>query len=182
MEQTTHGKLTVVDLAGSERVDKTGAVAERLREAQYINKSLSALGNVISALSEGEKHIPYRDNKLTMLLRDSLGGTAKTLMFVNVSPSEYNGVRKTCSGSPRFVTESLFSFCSFWHLQEETLSSLAYASRVKKIKNDAKKNADNAEITRLKKIIRDLKQGGTGEVADDDDDGGSNDGDEKVDE
>ncbi|CAE7933389.1 KIN14E, partial [Symbiodinium sp. KB8] len=153
---TTHGKLTVVDLAGSERVDKTGAVAERLREAQYINKSLSALGNVISALSEGEKHIPYRDNKLTMLLRDSLGGTAKTLMFVNVSPSEYNG--------------------------EETLSSLAYASRVKKIKNDAKKNADNAEITRLKKIIRDLKQGGTGEVADDDDDGGSNDGDEKVDE
>lgn len=86
----------MVDLAGSERVDKTGAVAERLREAQYINKSLSALGNVISALSDGEKFIPYRSNKLTLLLRDSLGGTAKTLMFVNISPAAYNVVSWGC--------------------------------------------------------------------------------------
>ena len=79
-----------MDLAGSERADKTGASAERLKEAQNINKSLSALGNVISALSEGEKFIPYRDNKLTQLMQDSLGGNAKTLMFVNFSPADYN--------------------------------------------------------------------------------------------
>jgi hypothetical protein len=88
--KTTAGKLSLVDLAGSERADKTGAGAERLKEAQSINKSLSALGNVISALSEGEKFIPYRNNKLTLLMQDSLGGNAKTLMFVNFSPADYN--------------------------------------------------------------------------------------------
>ena len=88
--KTTTGKLSLVDLAGSERADKTGASAKRLKEAQNINKSLSALGNVISALSEGEKFIPYRDNKLTQLMQDSLGGNAKTLMFVNFSPADYN--------------------------------------------------------------------------------------------
>ena len=88
--KTSTGKLSLVDLAGSERVGKTGASAERLKEAQSINKSLSALGDVISALSTGESFIPYRNNKLTLLMSDSLGGTAKTLMFVNVSPADYN--------------------------------------------------------------------------------------------
>jgi len=89
-KKTTFGKLSLIDLAGSERVGKTGATEERLKEAQAINKSLSALGNVISALSSGAAWVPYRDHKLTQLLQDSLGGNAKTLMFVNVSPSGYN--------------------------------------------------------------------------------------------
>merc|ERR1711990_555003 len=74
------GKLNIVDLAGSERQAKTGATGDRLKEATKINLSLSALGNVISALVEGGKgsHIPYRDSKLTRLLQDSLGGNAKT--------------------------------------------------------------------------------------------------------
>ena len=90
-KQRTVGKLSLVDLAGSERVSKTGATDERLKEANAINKSLSALGNVIAILGEGKGgFIPYRDNKLTMLMKDSLGGNAKTLMFVNVSPAEMN--------------------------------------------------------------------------------------------
>ncbi|KAI4367309.1 hypothetical protein MLD38_023060 [Melastoma candidum] len=84
------GKLSFVDLAGSERIKKSGSAGSQLKEAQSINKSLSALGDVISALSSGGQHIPYRNHKLTMLMSDSLGGNAKTLMFVNVSPAESN--------------------------------------------------------------------------------------------
>lgn len=85
------GKLNLVDLAGSERQSKTGATGERLKEATKINLSLSALGNVISALVDGKcKHIPYRDSKLTRLLQDSLGGNTKTLMVACISPAEYN--------------------------------------------------------------------------------------------
>lgn len=125
--------MTLVDLAGSERAGKTGATAERMKEAQSINKSLSALGDVINALSTGEKHVPYRNNKLTQLLQDGLGGNAKTLMFVNVSPSEYNA--------------------------DETANSLQYASRVKLITNDAAKASESKEIQRLKDIISKLKAG-----------------------
>ncbi|XP_064607876.1 myosin-10-like [Liolophura sinensis] len=131
--QVTKGKLSLVDLAGSERVGKTGASAEQLKEAMSINKSLSALGDVISALSSEQAFIPYRNNKLTMLMQDSLGGNAKTLMFVNISPANYN--------------------C------DESIISLTYASRVKLITNSAQKNADNKEIARLKDIINKLKQG-----------------------
>lgn len=127
------GKISLVDLAGSERAAKTGATAEQLKEAQSINKSLSALGDVISALSSEQQFIPYRNNKLTMLMQDSLGGNAKTLMFVNISPADYN--------------------------TDETITSLTYASRVKLITNDAQKNADNKEINKLKGIIAKLKRG-----------------------
>ncbi|CAH1253064.1 KIFC3 [Branchiostoma lanceolatum] len=137
----TKGKLSLVDLAGSERVAKTGATADQLKEANSINKSLSALGDVISALSSEQSFIPYRNNKLTMLMQDSLGGNAKTLMFVNISPADYNA--------------------------EETVISLTYASRVKLITNDAQKNADNKEITRLKGIIAKLKSGENVDAEDD---------------
>eukprot|EP00435_Cladocopium_sp_Y103_P022094 s3122_g5.t1 len=100
------GLLSFVDLAGSERVVASQVQGERLREAQYINRSLSALGDVIEALKRKKSggHVPYRNSRLTMLLKDSLGGDAKALMFVNVS---------MCLG----------------HLPE-TLSSLRFASKV----------------------------------------------------
>ena len=87
---TITGKLTLVDLAGSERVKKSGATAQALKEAQSINKSLSALGNVVAAINSKQKHIPYRSNILTQLMSDSLGGNAKVQMFVNLSPADYN--------------------------------------------------------------------------------------------
>jgi hypothetical protein len=150
-KKTLMGKISLVDLAGSERVDKTGATGERFKEGQAINKSLSALGNVISALSEGKKkNVPYRDNKLTMLMQDSLGGNAKTLMFVNFSPADYNA--------------------------DETVQSLNYAARVKKIVNSASKGVESAEVARLKAIIRKLGGdpggGGGGGGADADADAG----------
>ena len=78
------GKLNLVDLAGSERQSKTGATGQRLKEATKINLSLTALGNVISALVDGKStHVPYRDSKLTRLLQDSLGGNTKTVMIAN---------------------------------------------------------------------------------------------------
>jgi len=130
--QKTVGKLSMVDLAGSERVSKTGATKDRLKEALSINKSLSALGNVISALGDGKKkHIPYRDNKLTMLMEDSLGGNAKTLMFVNVSPADYNS--------------------------DETNTSLGYAKRVKNIKNVAVKNTQSKQADKMNAIIMGLQ-------------------------
>ncbi len=89
-------------------VKKSQAAGENLKEAQAINKSLSALGDVISALATDQQHIPYRNHKLTMLMSDSLGGNAKTLMFVNVSPTDYN--------------------------LDETQNSLQYATRVRTIK------------------------------------------------
>ena len=128
----TTGKLSLVDLAGSERVSKTGATKERLKEALAINKSLSALGNVISALGEGKKkHIPYRDNKLTMLMKDSLGGNAKTLMFVNISPADWNA--------------------------DESNTSLTYAKRVKNIKNFAVKNTKTKATEKANEKILELQ-------------------------
>lgn len=123
----TIGKLSFVDLAGSEKSSKTGTDAEGQAEANAINMSLSALGNVISALSEGAKFIPYRNHILTKLMKDSLGGTAKTLMFVNCSPSVYN--------------------------EPETKNSLDYATRVKKIKNNVNKNIESKEMQRTKEAL-----------------------------
>ena len=77
------GKLHLVDLAGSEKIGKTGAEGEVLEEAKNINKSLSALGNVISALAEGTKtHIPYRDSKMTRILQEALGGNCRTTIII----------------------------------------------------------------------------------------------------
>ncbi|XP_062102804.1 kinesin-like protein KIN-14E [Humulus lupulus] len=126
-QSMARGKLSFVDLAGSERVKKSGSSGSQLKEAQSINKSLSALGDVISALSTGGQHIPYRNHKLTMLMSDSLGGNAKTLMFVNVSPAESN--------------------------LDETYNSLMYASRVRSIVNDPSKNVSSKEVARLKKLV-----------------------------
>ena len=85
------GKLYLVDLAGSEKVSKTGAEGSILDEAKNINKSLSALGNVIAALADGNKsHIPYRDSKLTRILQESLGGNAKTTVVICCSPGMRN--------------------------------------------------------------------------------------------
>ena len=108
------GLLNLVDLAGSEKISKTGAVGETLEEAKKINLSLSALGNVIHALTSNSEHIPYRDSKLTRILQESLGGNYKTSLIVTASPHSY-------------------------HL-EETLSSLQFAQRAKTIKNKVKVN------------------------------------------
>ncbi|XP_032417558.1 kinesin-like protein KIFC3 isoform X2 [Xiphophorus hellerii] len=93
----TQGKLNLVDLAGSERIGKSGAEGSRLREAQCINKSLSALGDVISALRSRHAHIPFRNSRLTYLLQDSLSGDSKTLMMVQVSPLPGNVSESVCS-------------------------------------------------------------------------------------
>eukprot|EP01038_Epipyxis_sp_PR26KG_P008183 gene8183-11070_t len=95
---TTFGKLHLIDLAGSERISKTDATGDRLKEAQNINKSLSALGDVVNALGNKKAtHIPYRNSKLTFLLQDSLGGNSKVLTFVNISPAVYNLSETVCS-------------------------------------------------------------------------------------
>ncbi|CAL8340955.1 unnamed protein product [Merluccius merluccius] len=128
------GKLNLVDLAGSERQSKTGATGERLREATKINLSLSALGNVISALADGRsRHVPYRDSKLTRLLRDSLGGNTCTLMVACLSPADNN--------------------------YEESLSTLRYADRAKSIQNRPRVNQDpkDALLRRYRQEIRTLR-------------------------
>jgi kinesin family protein C1 len=93
----TRGVLNLVDLAGSERLSRTGATGDRLKEAQSINKSLSALGDVIAARAEKAAHVPYRNSKLTYLLQNALGGDAKTLMFANVSPVAESAQETLCS-------------------------------------------------------------------------------------
>merc|ERR1719343_1519627 len=103
------GKILIVDLAGSERLKKAQTTAETQKEGIEINKSLTALGDVIEALTKNAKVVPYRNHKLTQLMQDALGGSSKTLMFVNCSPASSN--------------------------EDETLMSLKYAARAKNIKN-----------------------------------------------
>uniref|UniRef100_A0A8C3AK19 Kinesin family member 13B n=1 Tax=Cyclopterus lumpus TaxID=8103 RepID=A0A8C3AK19_CYCLU len=133
-------KLSLVDLAGSERAAKTGAAGERLKEGSNINKSLSTLGLVISALADQgagkykSKFVPYRDSVLTWLLKDSLGGNSRTAMVATISPSADN--------------------------YDETLSTLRYADRAKSIVNHAVVNEDpNARIIReLREEVEKLKE------------------------
>jgi kinesin family protein 5 len=104
-----HSVLSIIDLAGSEKVKKSGATGEVLRQAQYINKSLFTLSNVIHLLSESktrDKHIPYRDSKLTRVLQHSLGGSAKTAVIICVIPSE-DAIDETIS-TLRFGTRCKF--------------------------------------------------------------------------
>ncbi|XP_008287785.1 kinesin-like protein KIF13B [Stegastes partitus] len=133
-------KLSLVDLAGSERAAKTGAAGERLKEGSNINKSLSTLGLVISALADQgagknkSKFVPYRDSVLTWLLKDSLGGNSRTAMVATISPSADN--------------------------YDETLSTLRYADRAKSIVNHAVVNEDpNARIIReLREEVEKLRE------------------------
>merc|ERR1719239_2115916 len=121
-------RVSLVDLAGSERAVKTGATGDRLKEGSNINKSLTTLGLVISKLAEHggkgkEKFVPYRDSVLTWLLKDNLGGNSRTVMVATISPASDN--------------------------YEETLSTLRYADRAKRITNHAVVNEDpNAKIIR----------------------------------
>jgi len=102
--QTNEGTLNLIDLAGSERLSSSQVVGAALKETQAINKSLSALGDVISALGKGATgHIPYRNSKLTYLLQNSLGGDSKTLMFANVSPAMASVGETVCT--LRFATK-----------------------------------------------------------------------------
>ena len=93
----TRGKLNLVDLAGSERIDKSGATGQALKEAQNINKSLSALGDVIAARAQNASHIPFRNSTLTHLLQDALSQDSKTLMFCCISPILYNVDETFCT-------------------------------------------------------------------------------------
>ncbi|KAK6125845.1 hypothetical protein DH2020_040413 [Rehmannia glutinosa] len=131
--ECTKSKLWLVDLAGSERLAKTDVQGDRLKEAQNINRSLSALGDVISALANKSSHIPYRNSKLTHLLQDSLGGDSKTLMFVQISPSDQD--------------------------LSETLSSLNFATRVRGVElGPARKQIDTSELQKMKTMLDKAKQ------------------------
>ncbi|KAL1188047.1 Kinesin-like protein KIN-14J [Cardamine amara subsp. amara] len=126
------GSLHLVDLAGSERVDRSEATGERLKEAQHINKSLSALGDVIFALAHKNPHVPYRNSKLTQVLQSSLGGQAKTLMFVQVNPDGDS--------------------------YAETVSTLKFAERVSGVElGAAKSNKEGRDVRQLMEQVSSLK-------------------------
>lgn len=125
------GKLYLVDLAGSEKISKTGATGVVLDEAKMINKSLTNLGHVINSLTDGKNgHVPYRDSKLTRVLQESLGGNSKTCLIITCSPSSFN--------------------------EAETLSTLRFGLRAKKVKNQAKVNKEHS-IQELKQKVNNLE-------------------------
>jgi len=113
---TRTSKVKMIDLAGSETVKKTGASAQRLKEAQSINRSLSTLNSVLTALGKQDGHVPFRDSSLTKILSDSLGGNAKTSLLLAASPCTYNCL--------------------------ETVSTMRFGERAKKVKSNAVVNED----------------------------------------
>jgi kinesin family protein 5 len=132
-------KLMLVDLAGSESVGKTGASGKQLEEAKTINKSLSALGQVINALTDAKiMHIPYRDSKLTRMLQESIGGNSRTTLVICMSPSSYNAV--------------------------ESVSTCRFGARAKAIENKAVIN-EQRSVEELEKLLKkaefaiDMQQG-----------------------
>jgi kinesin family member 5 len=125
------GKLYLVDLAGSEKISKTGAAGQTLEEAKTINKSLTTLGLVINNLTDGKStHIPYRDSKLTRVLQESLGGNARTALIITCSPAKYN--------------------------LDETVSTLKFGARAKKVKNKPKINKE-LTVQELKFLLAESK-------------------------
>ncbi|XP_018400523.1 PREDICTED: kinesin-like protein KIF18A [Cyphomyrmex costatus] len=131
--QVQRVKLSMIDLAGSERASATGCKGVRFKEGANINKSLLALGNCINNLADGIKYIPYRDSKLTRLLKDSLGGNCHTVMIANIAP------------------------CSITY--EDTHNTLRYANRAKKIKSNAKKNVScETHVAGYIKIVEEQKK------------------------
>lgn len=131
------GRLHLVDLAGSERQSSSGAEGDRLKEAANINKSLSTLGLVIMTLVDiahgKQRHVPYRDSKLTFLLQDSLGGNSKTTIIATISPANGSAL--------------------------ETMSTLKFAQRAKLIKNNAHINEDSSgDVNALRREIQQLKE------------------------
>ncbi|ONK62329.1 uncharacterized protein A4U43_C07F2770 [Asparagus officinalis] len=126
------GRLNLVDLAGSENISRSGARESQVREAGEVNKSLLTLGRVVTALVEHSGHIPYRDSKLTRLLRESLGGKAKTCIIATVSPSR--------------------------HCVEETLSTLEFACRAKSIKNKPEVNQKLSKSVLLKDLYLQIEK------------------------
>lgn len=127
------GRLYLVDLAGSEKIQKTGAEGTRLDEAKNINKSLFTLGSVINALTDGKStHVPYRDSQLTRILQEALGGNSKTALILNCSPAKYN--------------------------EEETVSTLRFGIRAKRIKNKAVINAEKSAAELKMELAAALKE------------------------
>ena len=134
--RVTLGKLTIVDLAGSERVKKSGVQGQQLKEAVNINGSLLAFGNVVSALAEKKKFIPYRDSKLTQILEDSMGGNSKTSLLVCTSPAQESA--------------------------NETLNTLEFASRAMKVEVDAQIN-EGTVVVDASRLAADLAGDGINE-------------------
>jgi kinesin family member 5 len=128
---TRTGRLNLADLAGSEKVGKTNARGNTLEEAKKINQSLSALGNCMAALTKQQRHVPYRDSKLSFILRESLGGNTKTTLVVCCSPHRFN--------------------------VDETLSTLRFAQRAKTIKNKAVVNRKRS-VEELEAIVKKLAE------------------------
>ena len=134
--QRSYSKISFCDLAGSEKVNKANPTIAQLNEGKAINQSLSALREIIRTLSTNGQNqgefIPYRRNKLTQLMKDSVGGNSKTLMFVNISPADYNA--------------------------QESRMSLFFGVNAKQIKNQISKNVESQEVAKLKEELARLRK------------------------
>ena len=139
---TKQARLNLVDLAGSERIEKTGATGQTLKEAQKINLSLTTLGMCIKSLTEGASHVPFRDSKLTMFLKQSLGGNSKTLLICTASAlaRHYDESYQTCRFAKRAKKVQNKAISNVMRSREEL------ETMIKKLK---------ADVTALKKQLVD---------------------------